>query len=278
VAKAAHVILLLLALACGKPAPSAPARVVAIGDLHGDVEAARAALRLAGAIDDADHWIGGKLVVVQTGDQLDRGDTEREILDLFDRLRGEAARAGGAFIALNGNHELMNVAGDLRYVTPGGMAEFGGEAARTAAFTPGGDLAKRLAERPIYAIVGDTVFVHGGVLPDHAARLEALDQETRAWMRGERAEKPAALTDEQSPLWTRRYGRADDPGVCSDAAAALARLHLRRMVVAHTVQEGGMSAICDGKVWRIDVGLAKLYGGPLQVLELRGASARVLTR
>ncbi len=36
-----------------------PVRVVAIGDLHGDLEAARSALRLAGAIDEQDQWIGG---------------------------------------------------------------------------------------------------------------------------------------------------------------------------------------------------------------------------
>lgn len=53
--------------------PAAP-RIVAFSDVHGDIEAARAALRLAGAIDDEDRWIGGDLVVVQTGDQLDRGD------------------------------------------------------------------------------------------------------------------------------------------------------------------------------------------------------------
>src|SRR4051812_18225065 len=84
-------------------------RIVAIGDLHGDVSALRAALRLAGAIDEAGKWIGGKLVVVQTGDQLDRGDDEPQILDLFQRLRIEAAAAGGAVHVLNGNHEVMNV-------------------------------------------------------------------------------------------------------------------------------------------------------------------------
>jgi hypothetical protein len=46
----------------------------------------RAALRLAGALDEHDHWTGGRLVVVQTGDQLDRGDDEPEILDLLERL------------------------------------------------------------------------------------------------------------------------------------------------------------------------------------------------
>src|SRR3954449_8945947 len=46
--------------------PGEPSRIVAIGDLHGDLGGARAALKAAGAIDDSDKWIGGELVVVQT--------------------------------------------------------------------------------------------------------------------------------------------------------------------------------------------------------------------
>src|SRR3954468_16349768 len=70
-------------------------RIVAIGDLHGDVAATRAALRTAGAIDTADKWIGGGLVVVQTGDVLDRGAAERAILDLLYALEPQAKAAGG---------------------------------------------------------------------------------------------------------------------------------------------------------------------------------------
>src|SRR5688572_16450107 len=58
---------------------SAPGRIVAVGDLHGDLQSTRQALRLARAIDEKDHWIGGDLTLVQCGDQLDRGDQEREI-------------------------------------------------------------------------------------------------------------------------------------------------------------------------------------------------------
>ena len=65
---------------------AAPARLVAIGDLHGDLDATRAALRLAGAIDTLDRWIGRDLVVVQTGDILDRGDEERAVFGLLAAL------------------------------------------------------------------------------------------------------------------------------------------------------------------------------------------------
>ena len=73
-------------------------RLVAIGDLHGDLAATRKALRLAGAIDEKDEWRGGALVVVQTGDQIDRGDDDRAILDLFDTLRDKAKKVGGEVI------------------------------------------------------------------------------------------------------------------------------------------------------------------------------------
>ena len=125
--------------------------------------------------------------------------------------------------------------------------------------------------------------MHGGILPAHVEYgLEKMDEEARAWLRGDApaGALPVALPDDDSPLWTRRYGlpeaAATDADVCGDAAAVLTRLKLRRMVVAHTPHEEGMSAICDGRVWRIDVGLARYYGGPLQLLEIDGAEARVL--
>src|SRR5690349_6764906 len=101
-----------------------PGRIVAVGDLHGDLTATRAALRVAGVIDPHDSWIGGTTTLVQTGDVLDRGDDEQAIIDLLERLETEAAAAGGAVIWLLGNHELMNAAGDFRYVTHGGFTDF----------------------------------------------------------------------------------------------------------------------------------------------------------
>ena len=44
------------------------------------------------------------------------------------------------------------------------------------------------------------------------------------------------------------------------------------MVVGHTVQQQGITSACDGKLWRIDVGLAEVYGGPIEVLEVRRAA------
>lgn len=298
---------LLLLLGCeAAPAPAgdapAPAfeygpaeRIVAIGDLHGDVSAARGALRLAGVIDTADAWTGGPTVVVQTGDQLDRGDEDQEVLELLDRLAGAAAKGGGALVALNGNHEVMNVQGDFRYVSPHGFAEYeefnpgwlrawstpSAQRGRTFAFRPGGPTARQLARRPVVARVGDTLFVHGGILPPHVAYgLERINREASAWMWGAQRSIPEILTKEDAPIWTRLYSDGD-PGTagCGTLAQALERASAKRMVVGHTIQDSGINSACDGRVWRIDVGLSKVYGKakPPQVLEIRGQEVRALS-
>jgi hypothetical protein len=48
------------------------------------------------------------------------------------------------------------------------------------------------------------------------------------------------------------------------------------MVVGHTPQKPSIAPACDSKVWRIDVGLAQFYGGPVQALEIRGDDVRVI--
>jgi hypothetical protein len=272
----------------------ARARVVAIGDLHGDLRATRRALLLAGAMDEADQWTGGELVVVQTGDQLDRGDDEAQILDLLDRLQTQAALQGGALLVLNGNHETMNVLGDFRYVTAHAMhdidevqprsAQAGSFSAayqgRAGAFLPGGGIALKLAERPLIVMVGDTAFVHGGVLPAHVNYgIDRLNDETGAWMRGERSTPPPLVVDPDGPLWTRLYG---DPqltaSVCAILESTLKLLGAKRLVVGHTVQQHGLSSACSDRVFRIDVGLARYYGDhPVQVLEVTAQGTKILT-
>jgi hypothetical protein len=243
--------------------------VVAIGDLHGDLAATRRALRLAGAIDDHDAWVGGKLVVVQTGDVLDRGDDDRAVLDFLERLRSEAERAGGHFIPMSGNHEVMNVARDFRYVTPGSFRSFGGTAGRAEAFAPGGSYARLLSGWPVVVKVGDTVFVHGGMLLKHALYgMERINAEVAAYMRGERPAPPEIVVSDDGPIWTRRYSSTPSDADCDELSAALMRLGATRMVVGHTPQSSGINAACGGRVWRIDVGMARAYGGPAQVLVL----------
>jgi hypothetical protein len=99
-------------------------RIVAIGDLEGAYEKYLDQLRTAELIDADGNWIGGRAHLVQLGDIADRGPNSRAIMDHLMRLERQAQRAGGRVHALIGNHEAMNVEGDLRYVHPGEYAAF----------------------------------------------------------------------------------------------------------------------------------------------------------
>lgn len=99
-------------------------RIVAIGDLHGDYDNYLAVLRAAKLVDERDRWAGGRTHLVQTGDIPDRGPDTAKIIEHIDRLARDAERDGGRVHMLIGNHEAMNVYGDLRYVSPGEFEAF----------------------------------------------------------------------------------------------------------------------------------------------------------
>jgi len=99
-------------------------RVVAIGDLHGDYDNYMAALVAAGLVDKKGKWIAGNTHFVQTGDIPDRGPDTRKIIEHITKLGKQAERKGGRVHNLIGNHEAMNVYGDLRYVTDGEFEAF----------------------------------------------------------------------------------------------------------------------------------------------------------
>ena len=102
-------------------------RVVAMSDPHGAYDAMVQTLANAGVVDDAQQWSAGETHLVITGDLLDRGADSRRIMDLVMRLESEAADSGGMVHLTLGNHELMNLVGDLRYVARGEFAAFAGE-------------------------------------------------------------------------------------------------------------------------------------------------------
>lgn len=111
--------------ASAKPAASSPScdiqtteRIVAVGDIHGAYDKFVSILREAKLIDSRKRWIGGRAILVQTGDVTDRGPDSREVLDLLRKLTDEAARAGGRVHSLVGNHEAMWALGIFRDASP----------------------------------------------------------------------------------------------------------------------------------------------------------------
>ncbi|MCL1125505.1 metallophosphoesterase [Shewanella surugensis] len=222
----------------------------------------------------------------KVGDQLDRGDTEKEILDLFEVLINEAAIAGGEVIVLNGNHETMNVELDFRYITDGGFEQFQSyynaditdkdvlaikeeeHRGRAVAFKPAGPYAQILATHNSVVVIGETVFVHGGITPEHADYgLDSINSEISAWMQGQEKNRPNSVSG-SGPLWNRDYGYEVSTEVCEQLETTLKKLNATRMVIAHTRQDN-INQACDGKVWRIDTSMSSYYSnGKLQALKI----------
>src|SRR5688500_2143694 len=99
-------------------------RLVAIGDIHGEIEGFKRILQAAGLADATGRWTGGRAQLIQTGDYTDRGTGTRAVLDLLMQLESQAKSAGGRAFALLGNHEVMNLIGDTRDVTREILATF----------------------------------------------------------------------------------------------------------------------------------------------------------
>jgi hypothetical protein len=175
-------------------------RVVAVGDVHGAYDELFATLDQAGVIDGSGAWAGGSTHLVSLGDLVDRGARSRDVMDLLMRLEAEAAEAGGRVHLLLGNHEVMNMTGELDYVSPEEIAAFAADAseerraaeyanwlsrtgrpdgpdsttafaeafppgffAHRDAFSPEGRYGRWLLDKPLIIVINRTVFTHAGL-------------------------------------------------------------------------------------------------------------------
>jgi len=137
-----------LSLAASRYDVDAPGRVVAFGDVHGAYEDWTALLRELGVVDGNLDWAGGNTHLVSLGDLIDRGPGSRQVVELLIKLSGQARSAGGAVHMVLGNHEVMVMTGDLRYVSQEEFAAFAADETRAdrdqlfadyRALNPGGD-------------------------------------------------------------------------------------------------------------------------------------------
>ena len=195
-----------------RPAARAPARLVAVPDLHGDLAHARRSFQLAGISEDGERWsAGANTRFVQTGDVVDRGERSIEIVQIIANLQREAAtRVNSSVTALLGNHELLTLQGDYRYVAREELLRLGkaslesknlggqemgtgyglraywaaGQMAWRSAFSPDANLGAQIrSNRPLLTVEGEgscaTLFSHAGVRRAHLARhgdsIEALN-------------------------------------------------------------------------------------------------------
>ncbi len=206
-------------------------RVVAFGDVHGANDALLELLQFLEIIDAEQSWTGGRTHLVSLGDLLDRGPDSRAAMDLLIRLQREAEAAGGKVHVVLGNHELMNLTGDLRYISAGeyaafaadetpqmraaGFAQLQAEAiefdesqyppgffAHRAAFTAEGQYGSWLLEQPAIVVINDSAFVHAG-FPDwmNQYSLQSINEQVSTDLHRLLAIGSERMADATIPAW-----------------------------------------------------------------------------
>ncbi|MFA5160927.1 MAG: metallophosphoesterase [Elusimicrobiales bacterium] len=91
--------------------------LVAVGDLHGELDGFLEILLHAGLIDNRAKWKGGNKTLVQMGDVIDRGPHSIHLVNLLARLQRQAELKGGKVVRLAGNHELELLRGNTYLTT-----------------------------------------------------------------------------------------------------------------------------------------------------------------
>jgi len=100
------------------------AEIYVVGDIHGAYHEVTSTLKNLNLIDEDNNWAGGNAHFVSLGDLVDRGPSARKVMDLFMNLQIQAEKAGGQFHIVLGNHEMMNLQGDWRYLSVEEINEF----------------------------------------------------------------------------------------------------------------------------------------------------------
>ncbi len=247
-------------------------RFLAIGDVHGEYDAALALLRAAGVVDNEYRWAFGDGHVVFNGDVLDRGARVTESLWLIYRLEREARRTGGRVHLVLGNHELMALGGDLRYVVDKYLKDvvpvLGMEYPQL--FGPETELGRWLRTRNTLVKINGLLFAHAGVSSDVAELDLSIDEINTLVRRGFDVKRGDLESDPtlhllrgvRGPLWYRGYFMGIsgyDLATVDEIQSVLDRFGAKCVVVAHTtVVEIGPSH--GGRVIAIDVPMSDDVG------------------
>lgn len=250
-------------------------KVIALSDVHGQFGILKKLLLANQVIDEEDHWNLGKGHLVIVGDNLDRGDQVLEILWFLFYLQKEAATAGGNVQVLLGNHEIMVLQGDIRYISKKyyyTSAIFKSQYYHF--FRRGSVLGDWLASHKVLTSINKNLFVHGGVsdavLDLNLSLTEINNTFTKKLLRAKEEDilKDSLLTmlySTDGPVWYRGYFDTENFKK-KNIKSILKRLDQDRVIVGHTSLDK-ITAMFGGRVIGVDCSIKKGLDGQVLILE-----------
>lgn len=236
-------------------------KIFILSDIEGNFKSFHKLLLANGIIDDKFNWTFGTGHMVLTGDFFDRGDRVTEVLWLIYSLEEKAKAAGGYVHFILGNHEIMNMSNDFRYVHPKYMenAALINET-YAALYGENSELGRWLRTKNIVERVGDILFAHGGI----SAELNSLDMGAgkinklaRPWYQDTTFKykdlKVELLFSEYGPFWYRGYYTGKMKATQAQVDSTLHIYDAKYIATGHTVVADTISVLYNGKVFNTDV-------------------------
>jgi hypothetical protein len=188
-------------------------QVAVFGDIHGQFDSMKNILRYNNIIDENDNWIWGDGQVVFTGDVFDRGDKVTECLWLLFKLDLQAQKVGGNVHLLLGNHEIMALLFDNRYVDEKYLhAAHSYKYHYSHFFAKHTVLGKWMRTRNTVIRINKMLFVHAGLSPKFMEKklsIQKINEGMRHHINNYAELVDTSMVDlflySESPLWYRGY-------------------------------------------------------------------------
>ncbi|HEV8083537.1 MAG TPA: metallophosphoesterase [Chitinophagaceae bacterium] len=236
-------------------------KLLVLSDIEGNFAALRKLLQANNVIDEDFNWKFGNGHLVLVGDFFDRGTQVTEVLWFIYYLEEKAKAAGGYVHFILGNHEIMNLSGDLRFVQQKYLdnASLLNEKYVTL-YDENSELGRWLRTKNIVEKIGDIVFAHGGISGDINSMNISVN-EMNSLARPYYADTISHYTDEKSaiifsdlgPFWYRGYYEKSNHGIPVQIDSTLAQLDVNHIITGHTIVSDIISVWYNGKLLDTDV-------------------------
>jgi hypothetical protein len=253
-------------------------KVLAVSDIHGEYDHFFNILCESEVIDSAGHWTFGDGHLVVLGDVFDRGPRVTECLWLIYRLEQEAGIAGGMVHFALGNHELMVLRGDNRYIHERYLTGIVKKMRikHEDFYGPDMELGRWLRSKHTVIRINDIIFVHGGLIPDLVSDNVSMAHINDMIREAIDLTSPRmAFTDSVryflgslGPVWYRGYHyEMEDryPQATTDQIDSLLEFYGGSAIVVGHSQVDSVQSLYDSRVIAIDVIVEDL--GHLEALE-----------